>query len=482
MKMSTFQGLEIAKTGLFVSQKALDVTGHNIANANTPGYTRQVVDMASIAPPTTFGMYDQWGKAIGEGVKIQDIRQIRDQFLDNQFRRENKFLGEWETKAQVLAAIENIFNEPSNSGINTVLNNFFNSLQELSKNPESLTVRAEVRERAIALADTFNTVYQHLYDKLNELNSTIQSRIAEINSYAERISKLNNEIYRFELTGQTANDLRDQRNLLVDQLSKLVNITTYEDSNRNFRIDIAGQALVDGSTAFTMSLNNTGAVVWDLTGAPVNPSSGILKGLLDMRDGDGTNGIKGVPYYINEWNKLAYSIAQAINEVHKAGYGLDGSTGIPLFTDFTTPYDSTVQYAKLIKVSSDILAADGLEKIAAASSTATLPGDNTNALKLIALRDQGNAVLNGATFDDFARSLISNLGVDAQQANLMQKNQEFMVKQIDLNRQSVSGVSLDEEMTNMLKYQKSYAASARVITAIDELLDTLINRMGIVGR
>ena len=108
--MSTFQGLEIAKTGLFVSQKALEVTGHNIANANTPGYTRQVVDMASIAPPTTFGMYDQWGNVIGEGVKIVDIRQIRDQFLDNQYRRENKFLGEWQTKAEVLSAIENIFN------------------------------------------------------------------------------------------------------------------------------------------------------------------------------------------------------------------------------------------------------------------------------------------------------------------------------------------------------------------------------------
>ncbi|SFE65015.1 flagellar hook-associated protein 1 FlgK [Thermoanaerobacter thermohydrosulfuricus] len=482
--MSTFQGLEIAKTGLFVSQKALDVTGHNIANANTPGYTRQVVDMASIAPPTTFGMYDQWGKAIGEGVKIQDIRQIRDQFLDNQFRRENKFLGEWETKAQVLAAVEDIFNEPSDSGINTVLNDFFNSLQELSKNPEILTVRAEVRERAIALADTFNTVYQHLYDKLNELNSTIQSRISEINSYADRISKLNNEIYRFELTGQTANDLRDQRNLLVDQLSKLVNITTYEDSNGNFRIDIAGQALVDGSTAFTMSMDSTGNVVWDLTGTSVNPSSGILKGLLDMRDGDGTNGIKGVPYYINEWNKLAYSIAKEINAVHESGYGLDGSHDIPLFGGFDTTgaYDSKVQYAQLIKVSSQILASDGLQKIAAASDPNALPGDNTNALQLIGLRDIPIQGLNGATFDDFARSLISNLGVDAQQANMMQQNQQVMVKQIDLNRQSVSGVSLDEEMTNMLKYQKSYAASARVITVMDELLDTLINRMGIVGR
>ncbi|HHW57519.1 MAG TPA: flagellar hook-associated protein FlgK [Clostridia bacterium] len=480
--MSIFQGIEIAKTGLFVSQKALDVTGHNIANANTSGYTRQVVDMASIAPPTTFSRYDQWGKAIGEGVKIQDIRQIRDQFLDNQFRRENKFLGEWETKAQVLAAVEDIFNEPSDSGINTVLNDFFNSLQELSKNPESLTARAEVRERAIALANTFNSVYQHLFDKLNELNSTIQSRIAEINSYANRISKLNNEIYRFELTGQTANDLRDQRNLLVDQLSKLVNITTYEDSNGNFRIDIGGQALVDGATAFTMGIDNVGNVVWGLTGSPVNPSSGILKGLLDMRDGDGTNGVKGIPYYMNEWNKLSFNIAKEINSVHKAGYGLDRSHNIPLFADFGDNYDSTVPYARLINVSQEILGANGLQKIAAASTPDTLPGDNTNALRLIVLRDIPIEELDGATFDEFARSLISNLGVDAEQANLMQKNQEIMVKQIDLNRQSVSGVSLDEEMTNMLKFQKSYAACARVITAMDELIDTLINRMGVVGR
>lgn len=482
--MSTFQGLEIAKTGLFVSQKALEVTGHNIANANTPGYTRQVVDMASIAPPTTFGMYDQWGKAIGEGVKIVDIRQIRDQFLDNQYRRENKFLGEWETKAEVLSAIENIFNEPSSSGITAVLNDFFNSLQELSKNPESLTVRAEVRERAIALADTFNMVYQHLYDKLNELNSTIQSRIAEINSYAERISRLNGEIYRFELSGQVANDLRDQRNLLVDQLSKLVNITTYEDANGNFRIDIGGQALVSGTTAFTMSMDKNGNVIWDLTGSPVNPSSGVLKGLLDMRNGDGADGVKGVPYYMEQWNKLAYNIAEAINKVHSQGYGLDGSTGKPLFGGFDTSlaYDKTTPYAQLIRVSSDILASDGLLKIAAAKDPTALPGDNRNALELIVLRDRPLDGLDKATFDDFARSLISNLGVDAEQANVMKKNQEVMVKQIDLNRQSVSGVSLDEEMTNMLKYQKSYAACARVITAMDELIDTIINRMGLVGR
>lgn len=482
--MSTFQGLEIAKTGLFVSQKALEVTGHNIANANTPGYTRQVVDMASIAPPTTFGMYDQWGKAVGEGVRIVDIRQIRDQFLDSQYRRENKLLGEWETKAEVLSAIENIFNEPSSSGITSVLNDFFNSLQELSKNPESLTVRAEVRERAIALADTFNTVYQHLYDKLNELNSTIQTRISEINSYAERISRLNGEIYRFELSGQVANDLRDQRNLLVDQLSKLVNITTYEDANGNFRIDIGGQALVSGTTAFTMSMDKNGDVIWELTGSPVNPSSGILKGLLDMRDGDGTDGVKGVPYYMEQWNKLAYNMAKALNEVHSKGYGLDGSTGKLLFGGFDTSiaYDKTTPYAQLIRVSSDILASDGLLKIAAAKDPVALPGDNRNALELIALRDKPIDGLDKATFDDFARSLISNLGVDAEQANVMKKNQEVMVKQIDLNRQSISGVSLDEEMTNMLKYQKSYAASARVITAMDELIDTIINRMGIVGR
>lgn len=477
--LSTFQGLEIAKTGLFASQQALNLTGHNISNANTPGYTRQVIDLSAIAPPTTYGMADQWGKAIGGGVNVDGYRQIRDQYLDQQYRRENTTLGEWETKSDTLSAIEGIFNEPSDTGITTVIDNFFNSLQELSKNPESLEVRAEVRENGVSLTDTINSVYQHLDDKENELNSTIESRVQEINSYADRISKLNNEIYRFELTGQTANDLRDQRNLLVDKLSEIVNITTYEDSNKNFRIDISGQALVDGNNAYTMSVDNTGTIKWDLAGTPVNPTGGILKGLLDMRDGDGTNGIKGIPYYKEQLNQFAYNIATVFNTKHSKGYGLDGSTGINFFNITDTMYNPTAEYAKNIQVSSDILADDGLQKIAAASSASLLPGDNTNVLNLIALRDTKISGLNNGTFDDFVSSLISNLGVDAQQANMMQTNQSAMVKQVDYNRQSVSGVSLDEEMTNMLKYQKSYEASARMITVMDELLDTLINKMGV---
>ncbi|MDI3478479.1 MAG: flagellar hook-associated protein 1, partial [Thermoanaerobacterium sp.] len=477
--LSTFQGLEIAKTGLFASQQALNLTGHNISNANTPGYTRQVIDLSAIAPPTTYGMADQWGKAIGGGVNVDGYRQIRDQYLDQQYRRENTTLGEWETKSDTLSAIEGIFNEPSDTGITTVLDNFFNSLQDLSKNPESLEVRAEVRENGVALTDTINSIYQHLDDEENQISSTIASRVQEINSYADRIAELNNEIYRFELTGQTANDLRGQRNLLVDKLSEIVNITTYEDSNKNFRIDISGQALVDGNNAYTMSVDNTGTIKWDLAGTPVNPTGGILKGLLDMRDGDGTNGVKGIPYYKEQLNKLAYNIATVFNAQHAAGYGLDGSTGVNFFNITDSTYDPTAEYAKNIKVSSDLLADDGLQKIAAASDPNSLPGDNTNVLKLIALRDTKISGLDNGTFDDFVSSLISNLGVDAQQANMMQTNQSAMVKQVDYNRQSVSGVSLDEEMTNMLKYQKSYEASARMITVMDELLDTLINKMGV---
>ncbi|MDK2807231.1 MAG: flagellar hook-associated protein 1, partial [Thermoanaerobacterium sp.] len=266
---------------------------------------------------------------------------------------------------------------------------------------------------------------------------------------------------------------------LVDKLSEIVNITTYEDSNKNFRIDISGQALVDGNNAYTMSVDNTGTIKWDLAGTPVNPTGGILKGLLDMRDGDGTNGIKGIPYYKEQLNQFAYNIATVFNTKHSKGYGLDGSTGINFFNITDTMYNPTAEYAKNIQVSSDILADDGLQKIAAASSASLLPGDNTNVLNLIALRDTKISGLNNGTFDDFVSSLISNLGVDAQQANMMQTNQSAMVKQVDYNRQSVSGVSLDEEMTNMLKYQKSYEASARMITVMDELLDTLINKMGV---
>jgi len=504
---STFYGFEIAKTGLFASQRAQDVVSHNIANANTPGFTRQQAIMSAISPPTHLSISTAYGKGqIGAGVEVQEVRQLCDQFLDEQFRRENKALGEWETKSEVLSTIEAIFNEPSDSSIRTVFDQFFASLQELSQNPESLTTRALVRQRGVALAETIRHIYTQLSDKRAELNSSVLTRIDEINSYAEQIRDLNAQIYKFELTGDRANDLRDKRNLLLDQLSKIVNITAYEDNRGHFRVDIGGQALVDHIDSFKIvgKVNSEGMadLYWETSDTPVKVSGGILKGLLDMRDGKGDPEATGIPYYLDKLNQFAQKLVEKFNEIHRSGYGLNGKTGINFFSfhpdavsDSSDPqfndadkdgYPDTVtpstEYAKNITVSSDIM--KDLNNIAASdvdpSSTGEV-GNNKNLLSLISLK-YDTSIFSVGSFDDFTKSLISNLGVDSQQAQRMADNQDALTKEVDQRRQAVSGVSIDEEMANMVKFQHSYNASARMITVMDEMLDVIINRLGIVGR
>ncbi len=439
------------------------------------------MDLAAAAPLPALGMFDTYGQGkVGSGVDITGINQIRDIFLDAQYRGENCVYGEWDAKAQVLNSLEAIFNEPSDTGIATVMKQFFESLEELSKTPESLSTRATVRERAVAVAQTIRTTYNKLVDKREEINQNIITNIGEVNSYAKRIADLNDQIYKFELNGDKANDLRDSRNLLLDKLSDLVSITSYEDSRGRLRVDIAGRALVDNTDYYEIEAkanptDNMVNPVWKTTGVAVDLKSGRIKGLLDARDGNGDPAYKGVNYYINQWNTFATTFTDTINEQHRAGYGLNSTTAVNLFKDLSTPGLN----AGDMDISDDIK--DDLNKIAAASDPNGLPGDNTNILKLIKLRGDTGVFTTG-TFEDFTTSLISNLGVDAQQAERMTANQSVLAKYVDNNRQSISGVSMDEEMSDMIKYQHSYNAAARMITAIDEMIDTIVNKMGVVGR
>lgn len=490
---SLFYGFEIAKTGLFTSQKALDVTGHNVANANTPGYSRQQVVFEANAPQAYFNMNTAYGSGqVGAGVSIEDITRVRDGFLDIQYRNENKAQGEWQAKSDALSAIEYIFNEPSDTGIKTVIGQFFDSLQELSKNPESLDARALVRQRAVAFTDTINHMYSQLEEQQNQIKSQIQSTVDQINTYAKQIRDLNQQIYKFELMGDKANDLRDKRDYIVDQLSKLVNIKAYETVDGHYRVDIGGRPLVDHISAYEISYKQDGTSLgevfkWSIDGEGVDVESGTLKGMYDMA----YDNEKGIPYYKNKLDEFAYTFASKFNEIHRVGYGLDGSTGVNFFDTYSYTEGAWSGYAKVLAVSSDILdPSDGLNKIAAAKKDdPSLPvntGDNRNVIDLINLRyDPSTFSLsnqNKGTVDDYINSLISGLGVDSQQAQRMAENQSALTKQIDTLRQQVSGVSLDEEMTNMIKFQHSYEAAARMITAIDQMLDILINNTGVVGR
>lgn len=496
--MSGWVGFSTAVSGLLASQKSLYTTNHNISNANTEGYSRQetVQKAASALNLPGIGM-------LGAGTEITEINRVRDSYTNFKFWNENCSVGEWEIKRDSLVEIENLFNEPSESSIRKNMDEFFSALETLSSNPSSYAHRSLVREKAVALTTYLNETSKELCNMQKELNFSVGTKIKQVNDIAGQIKNLNKEIYRLELDTTKANDLRDRREVLVDKLSKIVDAQVNEVEGK-YRVSISGISLVDHvsvseikyppsmETSPIDSKENIYKVVWDSSEEEVNLRSGELKGLLESRDGDGEgNNYRGIPYYVNRLNQFAKKIAEKFNEVHSQGHGLNENTGTFFFT---SEGNKTSNYADLNELIEDVNASNislsgdillDLDKIAAASSQNGVE-NNENLLELIDLRNDktffdGTDIPKG-TPDDFAKSIVSTLSVDSQQAARMYDNQEAILKNIEIRRESESGVSIDEEMSDMVKFQHSYNAAARMITTIDELYDVTINRLGLVGR
>ncbi|NPV69696.1 MAG: flagellar hook-associated protein FlgK [Firmicutes bacterium] len=462
-----FVSLEIGKRALIAQQTALDVIGHNIANVNTPGFSRQEAMLAQTPPYMAAGGLG----AIGTGVTVTDIRRIRDAFIDAQVRAELKALGKYETMSTAMEEIETIFNEPSDSGIRSVLDLFWTSLQDLSNNPESQAVRSTVRERAVSVAEAIKHTYRQLDQMQKNVDTSIRTKVSQVNTFARQIAELNVEITRAKASGQRPNDLMDQRDLILDNLAKVLDIRVTEDPAGWCRVTVGGVALVESDRAFELDVQNTpqgfARVIWPSTGLDISITSGELEGYRRMRD-------VVIPELKTDMNELAASIIDEVNTQHSLGFDYNGDPGGTFFkgTDAVT-----------IDVGDAV--AGNVALIAASSSS--LVGDGSNALTIAQLRhkltmktDPAGPV--NATWDDFVRGVVGRIGVDAEEVNRMQENTSLLVQGIENRRQSVCGVSLDEEMTNMIKFQHAYEAAARVITTADEMLDVLVNRTGLVGR
>jgi len=529
---STFTGLEISKRSLFTHQAALQTTSHNISNSNVRGFTRQVVNMVATKPLEAIGMQRSTVPGqMGQGVEFDHINRIRNGFLDHQYYNENKSLGMWETKKLTLEKLENIINEPSDTGIRQVIQNFWNSWQELSKAPDNLTARAVVKESALALTDAFNHTAKQLKDFSGDLTDNINVKVSQINSMLTEVASLNRQITRIEGLGDHANDLRDQRDVILDDLSKIINISVSEDEN-GYNISMGGAPLLASDSATLETPVTADFLVASAGSGDLN--NGEVYGLIYSRDtlvqtyreqldnmvksfvtGDlkitipagsvipeGTV-LNGTPFNGRvDQRTLSDDLTVTIpgfNALHKLGYtggktlsaGGDFFTFKPGATDFT---------AESITVNKDIV--DDVGKIAASMRTymdnSTVPptekvvsGNNTLALLLAGVKDakldydpsnSGRSVLNTGTLDEYLRAVVGSIGVLSQEAKRQASNQEMLVLQIDAQRQSISGVSLDEEMSNMIKFQHAYNAAARAMTTFDQVLDKVINSMGIVGR
>ncbi len=617
---SSFFGFEIAKTGLFISQHNLNVTGHNISNVNTPGYTRQRLVTSAIEPYSTIGRLATYEKGIlGGGTQSHVIEQLRSDYLDREFRLQNSNLNTWAKRLESFEFIEEVFSEPNEVGYLSHLQDFHNALNDLVTDSPGKSQRTELQSAAKKLTATVNQYYRQLIDQQAGLNKEVEAKVGEVNRLSTAIGDLNKLIYNFEMTGEHANDLRDQRNVLLDELSSLVEIEVREyqvASHEPKRLSVtigkgtSRGSLVDHTTVNALELkevknrieydydpsqpesdtniknevgdplDNVLAIVWaddyeqivledrrnnivpppagypfdplyegvprpeanittakvlsdptdptsprvdvawfdeNYNGDPLDPDDppssaqmqlmydllgeGEIKGILTMRDGDDDENI-GIPYLVHQLDTIARSIVKEFNNLHNQGYpdwrssitpipvpgytGTEGA-GIDFFADYGLQYAD--DYSKItagnFKLDDNMTGPDDVWNIACSDVPVTddnQEGNNHNTMdKLLNLFDREDVPVVD-NFSDYYNSFLLTIGFTTDYARTQHTNKETLALSADTQRMSISAVSIDEEMTNMIKFQHAFAASSRVITAMDEALNTIINGMGVVGR
>lgn len=633
---STFMGVEIGKSGIVAHQQALHTTGHNVTNAETEGYSRQRVVLTAEKPiyEPSLNRAERAGQ-IGQGVMMAKIERIRNVFLDDRMIDVNDFLGYWKTRNDFLYQVQLVHNEPSDMSMRQLLNEFWSAWEELANNPAEFSVRKVVKERSETLVAGMNRTYSELKDIQNNVELTILTRLAEINDIGRKIRDLNVEIVKVEALGDTPNDLYDKRDLLVDRLSKMVNISTGRKDKDEFFVYIDGERFVQGihmeelKAVSNPRKNGYSDIFWSETGSKVRIRGGEMKSLLDLRDDILKN-------QIDYLNNFTVNLADLVNGVHRDGFGLDGVTNRNFFeyrnitTEANGDYDSNndgqadstalfkvagnnsldlknkigiagtitldanrqgrpavsinytaidtvedvinrinqaglevvayqdhkgsfalkatlagdennrdfiirhiedsgdflVNYAGLLRASGaagaydwrttgaigqlqssanniavtplyDISSwvklesaiRDDVNKIAAAGGTdyrggndpdtITGMGDGSVALKIAGLRYQKVMVGEHATFDDYYTALVSEVGALGEQSRMEFEVTEKLAGNLENLRKSINGVNLDEEMANMVTFQHGYNASARFISVIDKMLETIITRMGV---
>jgi len=519
MMLSTFGGLETVRRGMTAQQQALYVTGHNIANANTPGYSRQRVNFVQ-TPPYPYPSQNRpvIPGQIGTGVEGGTVQRMREEFLDVQYRGENMKFGYWNMRSDALKKMEEIMNEPSEEGLAKTLDRFWQSLQDLAVNPSNSGARSVVRQRGIAVAETFHYLSSSLKSIQNDLKNEMDVTIQAVNSLAEQLNSLNKQIGETEVHGYLPNDLYDERNRLLDELSQYVNIrvttvpsggSALKIAEGRFTVEIVDKTsgatigtLVDGRNGtvqkfdvqYKDNVKKEGPVVSFSLGTQTFPTFMNLKengklGALLYSYGyseDGGTTVNGLyPEMLNNLNAMAKAFADEFNKIHASGWSVYEINNGKIDPNGPTPNRFFVYGTDPNKIAGTLDISDNIKNsldYIAASQTGQL-GDGSNATALAEVKIKPMSIAGSTTtIQNFYESVIGQMAVNAQEAKRLADNSDTLRQSVDERRMSVSSVSLDEEMTNMIKFQHAYNASARMITMIDQMLDKIINNMGIVGR
>jgi len=464
--MSSISLLNTARDGLLSHRAAINLTGSNITNVNTPGYTRQLPVFSSL------GCVDIGAGRIELSVGIEKIERVYDRFLGVQINDKMNDLGYSEAKKGMLEKVEIIFNESSGGGINELLNKFWSSWEDLSANPTGQGEREALVSASQNLASIFRSSREELVSVQNDANTEIAGLIDQANGYISDIADLNNEIAAIQTGKGDANDLRDKRAEALKGLAEIFDFQHLEDSNGSINVFLPnGMPLVMGDRTCELGVKANPAnssfydVVFqdDPAGEVLNDTvtKGKLAGFLEIRDDKDK-----VPNYISDLDSLAKSIIDEVNAQHQSGYDMGHNLG----GDFFKPATATA--AKDMWVSTDIVA--DVNKIAASE---TVNGDGGNAEAIGILKDKLIDFMNGSTstFNSYYASFVGKVGQDLADEERGLDHHTNLMNQLINKREGISGVSIDEEMTNLIRYQLGYNSAARLCNVADELIDTLLN-------
>lgn len=449
--------LSMAARALDAQRFGLDVAGQNIANVNTPGYSRRNALFASVPG------YDRW--SAGSGVEIQGLRASRDMRLEQRLQQERPAEQREAAVAEVLAIVETALGKPGES-IDASMNELFDAFGRLAADPTSAVERQQVVLQGSALAEAFRDMVDRLSMARRDANAGIRSGVDEINRQLERIAEINASLGKIDPNSSESQTLRDHLGEAVKAVSSLVDIDTIARPDGGIDISFGnGRPLVIGENAYlleTAVVPPDGMTAVISEGLTVTPeiTGGRIGGLLHARD-------VLIPGYVARLDELAYNVATQVNTVHRAGYSLTGATNI----NFFAPPAAVAGAASSLAVDPAILASPSA--VAAADGPGA-PGNNGTARQLANLRDVRGMSGGTATFGDAWSDFIYRVGADSRSALDEQRSRAEIVQQVELLREQVSGISLDEEATMMMKFQRAYEANARFFQAIDQTLDTLM--------
>ena len=455
--------LNVARTALITQQKALDITANNIANVNTEGYSRQRLNMEQNEPVR----YE--GGTLGTGVRAnRTIQRIYDRFLAGQIAGAASQQGRWDAQLETLEKAELMFDDASGYGLNGAMTEFWNSWQDVANNPSGYTERATLLANTENLTMVFNKLSRDLSQVQGDSDLSIKGAVDSINGLTSEIASLNLKIAEVEAGNEhSANAFRDQRDLKLNALSSLVDVNSFEDADGYLTIITAnGHTLVDRTRSWDLTTetnaNGFQDIFWESSsGAQQNItgdlSTGKLKGWIEARD-------VIIPEYLTRLDDMAVAMANAVNTQHNSGLDRNGDPGLDFFSPFTGASDITVNG----------LIVNDTNLIAAAADTEGVPGGNSNAIAVAEIQHRLLMSGGSATIDDFFNGLVSDVGWFVSQAKVNMDHQSTVSLQLATYREEVSGVSMDEEMVNMVQFQSAYNAAAKLVSTVDEMLEELI--------